>query len=66
MKQDESQGTLKPSYVPLSYDLRLKEMDDAVRRGPKESKSETRTILETSNKLYSIQYNPHFQNIYHE
>ena len=54
MKQDESQGTLKPNYVPLSYDLRLKEMDDAVRRGPKEIKSETRTILETSDKLYSI------------
>ena len=30
---------------------------DAVRRGPKEIKSQTRTI----HTVYSISYNPHFQ-----
>ena len=34
MKQDESQGCLKPSYVPLPYGLRMGKVD-AVRMGGK-------------------------------
>ena len=60
MKQDESQGCLKPCYVPAPlYGVCLGKVD-AVRRGPKEIKSQTRTILETINTQYSISYNPHF------
>ena len=33
MKQDESQGCLKPSYVPSPYSLCLGKVD-ALRRGP--------------------------------
>ena len=44
MKQDESQGCSKPSYFPNGICLRNV---DAVRRGPKETKSHTKTILET-------------------
>ena len=50
MKQDESQGYLEPFMInwPLSGEK------DAVRRGAKEIKSQTKTILETINTLYGI------------
>ena len=51
MKQDESQDCLKPSYVPLLYDLCLGKVD-AVRRWPTEIKSQTITILDSINTLY--------------
>ena len=43
MKQGESQGCLKPSYVSgPAYGVCLSKVD-AVTRGPKEIKSQTRT-----------------------
>ena len=62
MKQNESQGCLKPSYVlgpalwPVSGEGGCSEGG-----GPNEIKSQTRTILVTINTLYSITYNPYFQ-----
>ena len=54
MKHNESHGCLKPSYVPgLPYGLCLGKLG-SVRRGPKVIKSQTNTILETVNTLYSI------------
>ena len=52
---------LNPSYVlglargPLSGEGGCSE------EGAKEIKSQTKTILETINTLYSISYNPYFQ-----
>ena len=61
MKQDESQGCFKaqlcsPALWPLSGEGGCSE------ERPIEIKSQTRTILETINTLYSISNNPHFQN----
>ena len=60
IKQDGSQGCLKSNFIPPPYDLYLWEVD-AVKRGAKEIKSQTRTILETINTLYNIEYNLHFK-----
>ena len=53
VKQNESQGCFKPSYVRgPPYGIRLGKVD-AVRTGPKEIKSQTRTIIDKiSNKKH--------------
>ena len=53
MKADESQGCLRPSNASPPYGFCLGEVD-AVRKGPKEIQSQTKTILESINTLYSI------------
>ena len=56
MKRDERQGCLKPSYIlepalwPLSWEGGCSE------RGPKETKSQTRTMLEIIKTLFIISY----------
>ena len=53
MKADECKGCLMPNNVSPPYGFCLGEVD-AVRKGPKEIKSQTKTILESINTLYSI------------
>ena len=66
MKQDESQGCLKPSYI-LGPALWLVSGDGGCSaEGGQEIKSQTRIILVTINTLYSISYNPYFQKNDHE
>ena len=57
MKQDEGQGCLKQSYVLCA----LSGEGGCSEEGSKEINSQTKTILETINTLYSISYIPYFQ-----
>ena len=61
MKQDERQGCLKPGSVLGTALWPLPGQDGCSEKGPNEIKSQTRTILETINTLYTISYNPHFK-----
>ena len=61
MKKDERPGCLKPRYVPELALGPLSGEGGCSEEGPKERKSQIRTILETINTLYSISYNPQFQ-----
>ena len=49
-----------PNNIPSPYGLCLGQAD-VVRRGPKEIKSQTKSILVTTYTLYSIKHNPHFR-----
>ena len=61
MKQDENQDCFERRYVPRPCWLCLGKVD-SVKRGLKETKSQTRTILETINTLYSISYDLYSKN----
>ena len=61
MKQDESNGCLKPSYVLESALWPLSGKVDAVTGGPKEIKSKARTILETIFTLYKFSNNSYLK-----
>ena len=54
MKQDEMRGCLKPSYVMGPTLWPLPGEGGCSEEGPKEIKSQTRSILETINTLKSI------------
>ena len=63
MKQDESQGCLRPSYVlgPALWPVSGEGGCSKEGGGAKEIKSQTRTVLVIINTVYSISYNPYFQ-----